>query len=312
MKQKALRTVAALISGAAKIRAGAAVHGESLGLVVGSKALMDADLEPLKLAVNAHLSAVIELRKRRTGMRNKVEAMDALLYAIRDSLKRSLGRQYSSEWAGTGFERSLQIPRSVADLLMLALHLKNFLTKHPEKGIEDVATAALAGVAHAELLAAHGAVTVQIGEVGTLLTARKRREKTLRLRMRGVAEELNRVIGPLDGRWESFGLNQPGIKQAPEAPKGVTVEPFNEVESQVNWERSPRAEYYRVWLKVRGVDLEPVAVGTPGDLDFMLEQLPPDSEGEVSVSAVNSGGESARSEVVVVKTKAAPSGDAGV
>ncbi len=237
-----------------------------------------------------------------------MEVMNALLYVTRDSLKRSLGRQYSSEWVGTGFERSLQIPRSVADLLLLALHLKNFLTKHPEKGIADVATAALAGVAHAELLAAHGAVTVQIGEVRTLLAARKRREKTLRLRMRGVAEELNRVIGPLDGRWESFGLNQPGIKQAPEAPKNVTVDPCNDVESEVNWERAPRAEYYRVWLKVRGVDLEPVAVGTPRDLNFMLEQLPADSEGEVSVSAVNSGGESARSAVVIVKTKAAPSG----
>ncbi len=67
MKQKALRTVATLISGAANVRAGAAVHGASLGLVVGSKALMDADLEPLKLAVNAHLSAFGELRKRRTA-----------------------------------------------------------------------------------------------------------------------------------------------------------------------------------------------------------------------------------------------------
>src|SRR6476469_6532537 len=112
MKQKALRTVAALMCGAGDACAGAAEHGESLGLVVGSQALIDADLEALKLAANAYRSAFRELRERRNTLRTKVEATDALLYIIRDSLKRSLGRQYSSAWEGTGFSRSLQIPRS--------------------------------------------------------------------------------------------------------------------------------------------------------------------------------------------------------
>jgi len=52
--------------------------------------------------------------------------------------------------------------------------------------------------------------------------------------------------------------------------------------------RAARAEYYRVYKRIRGVDAEPVAVGSPTDPDFTLERLPRNAEIELSVSAVNS------------------------
>ncbi len=124
----------------------------------------------------------------------------------------------------------------------------------------------------------------------------------MRLRLRGVVEELNRVLGPLDPRWEAFGLNQPGLKQVPERPGKVNVVVQAGGIAAVKWAKSARAEYYRIWLKVIGVDAEAVPVGSPADLDYTIENLPAGSQVEVSLSAVNNGGESARSEVVVVTT----------
>ncbi|MBA4149954.1 MAG: hypothetical protein H0X66_17720 [Verrucomicrobia bacterium] len=51
-----------------------------------------------------------------------------------------------------------------------------------------------------------------------------------------------------------------------------------------------------------GVDPEMVSVGTSTDLDFLIEQLPGNSQVEVALSAGNSGGESARSASVIVQT----------
>ncbi|MFN7141288.1 MAG: fibronectin type III domain-containing protein [Limisphaerales bacterium] len=53
-------------------------------------------------------------------------------------------------------------------------------------------------------------------------------------------------------------------------------------------------------MKVVGVDDEAKPVGRAGDCDFTIENLPPHFEIEVSVSAVNSGGEGPRSNFVVI------------
>ncbi|MFN7141951.1 MAG: fibronectin type III domain-containing protein, partial [Limisphaerales bacterium] len=112
--------------------------------------------------------------------------------------------------------------------------------------------------------------------------------------------------GPVDGRWEAFGLNQPGLKQAPKKPENVSVVLEGETAASVKWSPAPRASHYRVWVKVVGVDDEAKPVGRAGDFDFTIENLPPSSEVEVSVSAVNSGGESAASNVVLVRTMQPP------
>ncbi|MDB6026989.1 MAG: hypothetical protein JWM68_3212, partial [Verrucomicrobiales bacterium] len=57
-----------------------------------------------------------------------------------------------------------------------------------------------------------------------------------------------------------------------------------------------------VWKRVIGLDAEPVAVGSPADLDFTLENLPAASTVEISISAVNNGGESQLSEKITITT----------
>ncbi len=302
MRQKELRTVVALTNGGTKASAGANTHAVALALTVGTKPLIDSDLDPLILSTNAHLTGRGTLRDLRDALKLQVDATYDVAFSIRDSLKRSLGRQYSPAWEGTGFNQSLEIPRSVAGLESISRSLKNYFVAHPELEVAEVATSVIAGAASDALVAAETAVTVQAAAVRTLLTARRQREKKMRQRLRGIAEELNRVIGPLDARWEAFGLNQPGLQQVPDRPGKVIVVLQAGGAAAVKWQKTPRAGYYRLWLKVIGVDQEAIPVGSPMDVDFMIETMPSASQVEVSISAVNNGGESARSEVVLVIT----------
>lgn len=268
MKQASLTSLAALNSAGIKASSGAATHAVALGLTVGTKLLIDADLLGLSAATAAHLSGRTQLRDQYHLLKQKNKVAHETALAIRDSLKRKLGRSYSPAWEGTGFNQSLIVPRSAGGLLLLLAALKNYLTEKPEMEVPDVATAALAGEALAELTTASNAVTAKKSAVRTLLTTRKLKEKKMHQRIRGVVEELKRVLGPLDARWEAFGLNQPGIKQAPERPEKVTVVLRGAGVASVKWQGSARAEYYRLWMKIVGVDAQALPVATPADLEF--------------------------------------------
>lgn len=63
-----------------------------------------------------------------------------------------------------------------------------------------------------------------------------------------------------------------------------------------DWSDAPRADRYRVWKQVVGVDAEFVAFGTPTDSDFTLTGLPSGATVKVRVTAVNDAGESEASE----------------
>jgi hypothetical protein len=256
----------------------------------------------LTVATDAYRQGRDALRVCRRTLEVKLTEAYEVAHSIRDTLKRSLGRKYSVAWEGTGLRGSLKVPRSVAALEYVLRSFGNYLADHPALEVPTVATAAIAASAMAALTTANTAMTVRKGAVRNLLSARKKAAKTMHLRIRGVVEELKRVIGPVDGRWESFGLNQPGLKQAPPAPENVSVTLVEEDAAMADWDPSPRAEHYRVWVKVIGVDEEARPVGRPADCDFSMEDLPKNAEVEVAISAVNEGGESLRSAVVVLKT----------
>ncbi len=302
MQQKPYKTVASLVAAGNLVSSGAAAHAAGLGLVVATKPLVDADVLGVTNGTASLLQGKHDLRGLRTALTLKQTDAYDIAFVVRDSLKRSFGRSYNVRWEGTGFTSTLVVPKSVARLEELLRSLKAFYTSNPQHEVEDVATAALVEAALTALSTAKEAVTVKRGAVRTLLAARKQKEKVLRSRIRGVVEELKRVVGPIDGRWDAFGLNQPGLKQAPERPGKITIVLQAGGKAAVKWAKSARAEYYRVWLKVIGVDDEAIPVGSPTDLDYMIETMPAASQVEVSISAVNNGGESARSEVVVVVT----------
>lgn len=300
MKQKVYNNLPALLAAGNHASAGAATHAATLGLVDGTKVLIDGALNALVTARDAYELAKGELATRREARVVEQKKVYDLLFGSRDLLRRTLGKQYSPAWQGTGFNFSLEVPRSIAKLQSVAGTLKAFLVENPALERVDLMTAAKVDDALEALTDADTAVTQQESAVGTALTNRRDKEKALRLRLRWTIDELGRKIGPLDDRWTAFGFNKPGLKETPPVPVGLTYSLVNNVAARLKWEKAARAEHYRIWLLITGQDEVASVIGTAADLSFMLENLPSGTQGKVSVSAVNNGGESARSEAIDV------------
>ena len=96
----------------------------------------------------------------------------------------------------------------------------------------------------------------------------------------------------------------PGADETPDVPTNVSAVLVGPTAAALKWSASPRAEYYRVWMKIRNTEGDYTAVGSPADLDFTLENLPVNSTIDIVISAVNNGGESAVSEVKTIVTQA--------
>ncbi|MBA4150365.1 MAG: fibronectin type III domain-containing protein, partial [Verrucomicrobia bacterium] len=139
--------------------------------------------------------------------------------------------------------------------------------------------------------------------VSGLYTNRDAAAVALQAALRLLLKELGIVFDPLDPRWLSFGFKKPGAKQTPDAPENVSVVSIDEETAAIKWDPTPRAASYRVRAKVVGVDAEPVLVGSPKDPDFTMEALATDAEVEVTISAINSGGESRGTTVIIAASQ---------
>jgi hypothetical protein len=109
------------------------------------------------------------------------------------------------------------------------------------------------------------------------------------------------LIGPLDSRWLAFGFNMPGAEETPDTPENVTARSLVAGEVAVQCIAAPRADHYRVYTRVvGGASQDFVAVGSPTDPNLTLTGLTSGVQMEVCMSAVNNGGESAKSQAVTV------------
>lgn len=269
---------------------------------MGTPAAIDLALDAVVQKRDAHALALSDLAEARKEVRTKMKATIDVLSGCRDLLKRSLGKQYSTAWTGTGFNYSLSMPRSQASTLNVAGTLKGFLVSHPAMEKADLMTAAIVGASADALSDAQDAVTLKKAAAGTALTERLEKEKALRQLLSWIVAELDRKLSATDDRWPAFGFNKPGLKATPAVPELLSAILFGTNAISVKWSAAARASHYRVWKKVIGADDEYVHVGSPADLDFTIEGLPSNSLVEVVVSAMNNGGESQFSTKIVVQT----------
>ena len=303
MKQIKLRTVNGLIDAGGKASGGANQHGATLQLVFGSKANIDGDVAALILARDNHEGGKTELRTRRTTLKSSTATGKDFAKAARKLLERTLGSHYTAAWDAAGFRGSLKVPATPGAVKEVVRSLKAYFTANATAAVEQLdLTADRANTIVQTIEAAQVAVNVQVTAVKTLLELRKDKEAAMASRLSGLVEELGRKIEPLDPRWMAFGLKMPGSKQIADVPQNIIAALIGPGVVAVKWDASARAEHYRVWKKVVGVDENPVAVGSPLDLDFAIEGLPANSTIEITVSAVNNGGESGKSIVVTVHT----------
>ena len=282
---------------------GAAQVGVAIGLIHNNEAAIQADVGALVTARDAHEAGKVMLNAKRGAVQTQTENARTFLTLMRDILKPTLGNQYSEAWDATGFVGSLAVPGSPEEVQPLLQTAQAYLTANPAVEVAALnITAARAEDLFNTLRDARGAVNVQSMLVGNLQEARDAAALKLRIRLRGLINELTQGIGPLDQRWVAFGLNMPGAAETPDVPVDVHAILISNTAVTVSWDGAPRADYYRLWRRIVGVDAELVAVGNPGETSLTLIGLPANAQVEIAVSAVNSGGESQKSAIVTIAT----------
>jgi hypothetical protein len=303
MKQKEIKTVGQALN-RADVAAGAADQiGAAVGLKHNTGPAIYLDRAGLADKDVLYSAAKQELQVRRAALYSLFLLVFAFVTSARDVLKTFLGNQHSIRWEGTGFRFSLVVPRTIGGLKLILEALIAYFKAHPTRQNNDLnITEGRALQFFDDVKAAELAVQVQKGVVGQLKKERDAAFVTLRNRIRGLFGELVGLLSPLDDRFVTFGFNKPGALSIPGIPANVTAVLVGNNAIAVKWDGAERAERYRVYAEIVGVDAEPVLVGTREDLDFVIEGLPANKTVKIAVSAVNNGGESQRSTVVSVLT----------
>lgn len=294
------RNVSDLLTACQDAAIGAAQVGPVIGLVHNTQVAINFDIEGFLTSRGACDAGKLTLSARRAVVRSLADDSRDFLIVTRDVLKPRLGNQYSEAWDAVGFVGSLSVPMLSADLQPYLQASQRYLLANPTAEVPVLnVTAARAESLFNDMSAARGAVNLQETEVGNLQAARDVAADKLRERLRWLIEETGRLLDALDPRWLAFGFNMPGADATPDVPDHVQA---HSLAGQIimGWIRAARAEHYRIWKRVVGVDNEFVAAGSPTDLNFTIPGLTVGAQVEVCVSAVNNGGESSRSPVVLV------------
>jgi len=306
MKQLKITTIAGLINQGGVLVGAATDLGAILDLHHNDKDKINEDLTNLIMAVGGHEQAKADLYDRRTALKTTASTTRTHLRKGRDVLKPFFGYTYSNLWTQLGYSNdSLEITDKPEDQQAMLQALRTYYTSHPTFEVPLLnLTAAHTDAVILALRAAQNAVAAQETAVETAMNIRDEKAAAMRTRVSMVVDELSQVLGPLDPRWLTFGLNMPGADETPDQVTGVKVTLIGPTAAAMKWNASARAQYYRVWMKVHGADGDYLAVGSPADLDFTIENLPANSTIDIVVTALNDGGESPVSEVVTITTHA--------
>ncbi len=299
------KSIPELLNAAAEVKGAAENEALDVSLVVNTAANIGADTDALTTTRNNHEQGKVVLADCRAVLLSVIMTVRLFLTLGRDMMKPIFGAVYSEAFDILGFTNdSIGVPFTAEELLPMLQAYKAFYLTNPSRENAPIGiTAAQAQLLYDQLNAAKNAVNAQKGIVQNLKDQRDEAASQLRKRLRDVIKELEMQLDPFDGRWLSFGFNIPGLQATPDAPSNLSAILIGPNAVALKWDAAARAEYYRVFKKLHGTDDDYVAVGSPADLDFSIENLPAHSTIEIVVTALNNGGESAYSEKTMITTQ---------
>ena len=302
MKQERIQTITGAIDSAQMIILGITELNASVHLLRNPKTDVVTELTNTIMACGNLEQAKQVKATRRNALMEAVTDSQIFVRVVRDFLKSVFGTLYTDLWTALGFNDSLAVSKLPDELKRMLLAIISHLTNNPSLEVANVITAARAQALHDALNAAQHALLSQEADVTIAMNDRDAKYDILRKRISSVYQELLVELDELDPRWKKFGFNIPGADETPEQVTGVKVTLIGPTAAAVKWEASQRASYYRVWTKLHGTPDDYVAVGSPADLDFTIENLPANAMIDIVVTAVNNGGESPVSEVITITT----------
>ena len=304
MKNAVKTSYAGLVTQATQAIAGLDLYAATVGVALVTRNAMNDKLVAYITGNNDSTQEKTTLSGGRAALRASTKTAMYHLAATRDMLKPFLGRQHSPAWNEVGFVNgSLEVPYSEAKIIQYLQALVAFFTAHPE--LENAAlnlTAARTTAVLNALTAARNTVNNKVTTFQLALSNRNSEGKDLRNMVSMLLKELGMKLPPLDERWASFGFNKPGVLSIAEVPPGLIAVLVGPTSVALKWNKAARAERYRIYKKVVGVDSEMVLVETREELDFTIDGLPSGKTIQIAVAAVNNGGESQLSQTVSIVT----------
>jgi len=294
------RSLSDLFTLCEKAADGLHTHESTIGIMHNTETVLRGELTDARTA-NNQFQAAKSARLSTTDAQDTANANAVqFITAARDVLKTKLGASYSQAWDEAGFaSQSLAVPSTLSKRMELLKSLELYFTAHPAHEVAALnVTHAQAATLHEALSTAVSAVNAGRGDQRGKRDARDTTEEALRNRLRGLVGELTQLIGETDERWLDFGFRVPNDGRMPEVPGDLIVNGGAPGHLVADWSDAPRAERYRVYKQVVGVDNDFVLATTVVDSDADLNTFTPGAHVRVKVTAVNARGESQPSEAV--------------
>lgn len=230
----------------------------------------------------------------------------ALLSAFRDAMRDVHGPKHNAGWAAAGFTDGVSVPQNHGLRQTLLAAMRSYLAAHPQhetsklqpSGPPLAVTAAAAQALGVPFQAAFDLVSNKEGEQEQCKLLRDADKDALYREVSGTTAELRGLLAADDPRWENFGLNIPAHPNPPEPVASLEVTASGEGREELTWSPAVRATYYRIFVKIEGVDEDFRFLKRDKDLDHEIKGLTPGTTISVYVVAANEGGEAAPSPTV--------------
>jgi len=279
-----------IIALAIKAKDGAIAHPE-ITLVQNTAAKIQTDISTTTAAEADYQGAVTAVVPLQQAFEAAIAAAYTFAQRAKDVLKPHCGNQHCDLWNAAGYVSNLKVPQSWNGLRVLLGSLATYFSAHAAHEVAALqVTAVRAGELITSLDGTRNAVTVARSTATSKRVVRDAAVLALRVRLRGVADELKQLIGRLDVRWRAFGLNVPGEPAVPPQPEGLVVNADTPLQLLVQCDPVPYADHYRWWKKPHSSPAEPDLVGSSDLPMFLIEDLNGGTHWDIFVSAVNSSG----------------------
>ena len=310
-----------LLALAKKMRAGAASLQDTIGLhhhrdTTLNAAILKLEGDPAAPAgSNANKGSQLVYKTCEDAARDARSALKALsdgtvktlLTAYRDVLERIHGRKHNAGWSAAGFTDGVSVPREHDKRQSLLAAMRSYLAANPthEASLPQPDSEPPLAVTAAEALAlgatfqtAFDLVNTKEAEQANCKNLRDADLRALFDEVSGTINELGELLAADDPRWETFGLNIPAHPNPPEPVSAATLTSVGTGREELTWPAATRATYYRLFLKIHGVDADFQFIKRDSDLDHTFTNLTPGATISAYVIAANPGGEAVPSPTV--------------
>ena len=230
-----------------------------------------------------------------------------LLTAYRDVMEGIHGRKHNAGWSAAGFTDGTSVPREHDKRQSLLAAARSYLAANPTHevtlpqpgGVQPLAVTAAAALAlGGTFQAAFDLVNTKEADQANCKNLRDADKKALFDEVSGGIGEIGRLIAADDPRWEAFGLNIPANPNPPDAVASLTMTAVGTGREELAWPAATRATYYRLFLRIHGVDTDFQFIKRDSALDHTFTNLSPGTTISAYVIAANPGGEAVPSPTV--------------